>query len=92
MLRFPLNKKLILLTTAGILSGTIVKINNNYLVLDGVVHNYMRGVGDNVFIDRKHVVGYVERPPDYSLDINNMENKSTKRCKVISFKEAISDV
>lgn len=90
MLRFPLNKELILLTTGGILRGTIVKINNNYLLLNKVLYNSIEYIGDNVFIDRKHVVGYTEVLSNI-ISINKKE-RSIKKCKIIPFNEAISDV
>lgn len=93
MLRFPLNKELILLTTSGILRGIIIKITNNYLILDHVLYNSIQNLGDNVFIDRKHVVGYTDLPR-YIIDIDKLEKEeqSIKKCKIISFNEAISDV
>lgn len=53
----------------------------------------MQNLGDNVFIDRKHVVGYTDLPR-YIIDVDKLEKEeqSIKKCKIIPFNEAISDV
>lgn len=56
MLRFPLNRRVILLTASGVITCTIVKANNNFLFCQDVEYQGLN-LG-KVYVDRSSVVAY----------------------------------
>lgn len=94
MLRFPLHKKVFLITVAGLIRCEIVKATENFLFCKNVKFQDC-DVG-NTYIDRNHVVAFSE---DFSS--NNKENPNSlknfqniksigSRKKVIPFNKAFN--
>ena len=83
MLRFPLNKKLILLTTAGVINCIIVRATNDFIFCKDVEYQGMK-LG-KLYIDRNSIVGFsdiYEKKPE-----ENIKNAIKTAARIIKFSD-----
>lgn len=57
MLRFPYNETLTLITSLGIISGSIIKATNEYIVLTNVIYD-SNNLGGPFYFDRSEILGF----------------------------------
>lgn len=81
VLRFPLNRTVMLITSAGCITCKITKATNNFLYCENVIYDNIDL--KNVYVDRNSVVAFtnIEENKEESL-----ENKIQKVGKIIQFK------
>ena len=82
MLRFPLNTKLILVTTAGVIKCEIIRAANEYILCKNV--EYQGEDLGKLYIDRSAIVGFSDT---YTKQCNEEENivKAIKKARILQF-------
>lgn len=95
MLRFPLNQRVILITTAGIVSCLIVKAKEDFLFCKDVKYDQIN-LG-SVYVDRKSVIGYSDDISESTeiIDDSNEQTKNLnteiKKSKIIKFRNSVEN-
>ncbi len=84
MLRFPLNTKLILLTTAGVIKCEIIRATNEYIFCKNV--EYQGNDLGKLYIDRSMIVGFSDllQKQDGEKHIND----AITRARIIQFRDS----
>lgn len=83
MLRFPLNIKLILVTTAGVIKCEIIRATNEYILCKNVEY---QGIDlGKLYIDRNMIVGFTDIFQRKSGE-ENIE-KVIKRARILQFSD-----
>ena len=84
MLRFPLNTKLILVTTAGVIKGEIIRATNEYILCRNVEY---QGIDlGKLYIDRNMIVGFsdlYQKQEDAEPNIKDV----IKRARILQFND-----
>lgn len=85
MLRFPLNSKVILITTAGHIVCRIIRATNEFLFCKDVVFDGMSL--DDVYVNRTSVVAFSNIVENESKEKETLENKIQQACRIVKFNE-----
>ena len=81
-MRFPINKKLVLVTTAGLISCEIVRANEKYLFVKDVKY---QGVDlGKLYIDRNSIVAFSDLEEEKAVTESN-----SFRSRIINFGEML---
>ncbi len=80
MLRFPLHKKLILVTTAGVVSAEIVRATNEFVFCKNVEYQGIK-LG-KLYIDRDAIIGFSD-----ILEPNSEIKEVIKTTKIFNFSD-----
>ena len=83
MLRFPLNTKLILVTTAGVIKCEIIRATNEYILCKNV--EYQGETLGRLYIDRSEIVGFSDTYQKNSDEENIV--KAIKKARILQFRD-----
>ncbi len=87
MLRFPLNTKLILVTTAGVINGVIVRATDEFIFCKDVEYQGMQ-LG-KLYIDRNSIVGFSDIYKKKAEE--NIKDAIKKTARIINFGDYVAN-
>lgn len=83
MLRYPLNRPVLLITTAGVINGTIIKASKDFFFCENV--KFQDYSMDHIYLDRASVIAYSDLTEKEDLTPKN--ERKIQQAKIIKFNQ-----